>query len=85
MRTFWKAYQVYFPMVPFSSILEFQVMRYVQISKYCSEGQQVFPGQNVGETSYAKLYQSTMFRDACCTWMESLLSLLLHPINGSSF
>jgi len=44
-----------------------------------------FPGQNIGTTSRAKLYQSTKFHGACGTWLESLSSLLSHPTNSSSF
>ena len=42
-------------------------------------------GAEFGTTSHAKLYQSTKFRGACCTWLESSSSLLSHPTNGSSF
>jgi hypothetical protein len=71
MRTFWKAYQVYFPMVPVTSTLEFPILRYVHISEDYSKGQQVFPRQNVGATSHAKLYHYTMYCDACCNeWKD---------------
>ena len=42
MRTFWKAYQVYFPMQQTSPHLDITIKSYAQISQDCSEGQQSF-------------------------------------------
>ena len=39
MRTFWKAYQVYFPMQQIPPHLEVTMKSYAQISQDCSEGQ----------------------------------------------
>ena len=40
MRTFWKAYQVYFPMAYMSSTLDYSLMRSEYFSEDYSEGQQ---------------------------------------------
>ena len=84
MWTFWKAYQVYFPMQHIPPHLEVTIKSYAQISQDCSKVNSL-SWQNVGTTSHAKLYQSTMFCDACCTWMESLVSLLSHQQTARHF
>ena len=60
MRTFWKAYQVYFPMEYISSTLDYPLMRSEYFSEDWSEGQQCARRS----TSHAKLYQYKMFRGA---------------------
>ena len=66
MRTFWKSYQVYFPMKFMPSTFGYPVMRSEYFSEDWSEGQ-----QSAGHsTSLAKLYQYAKFHGASYTWLE---------------
>ena len=49
MRTFWKAYQVYFPMEQGPSIFDVPMLRYQQICEDCSDGQQSSRNRMLGQ------------------------------------
>ena len=66
MRTFWKFYQVYFPIKFMPSTFDHLSIRSEYFSKDWSEAQQSTRGSN----SHAKLYKSTMFHGARYTWLE---------------
>jgi hypothetical protein len=57
MRTFWKAYQVFFSMAQVPSVLDFPMLRYEQISENCSEDQQSSWDRMLGPCKTVPIYK----------------------------